>query len=241
MSEHEPEQPKREPEQQPEGEREDVEEIQELLRPDPWSLHEEVGDLYTAEISDDGQIERAEKLTLHPKVWIGCLAAYNNGTLHGDWVDAAVAGEDLVASAQRILATSPEPDAEEWAIFDFDEFGDYQVDQYDPLEHVAAIARRIEEHGHPISVWAQLHDGDEEMVAQFEDAFLGEYESAEDWAREVLDELNLDAFLKQGSIPEAIRPYVSIDYAGWARDARLSGDIDFEDAPGGGIYVFRAT
>jgi len=164
--------------------------------------------------------------------------AYNNGELHGDWVDAAVESEELVRSAQEILSRSPEPDAEEWAIFDFDEFGSYRVEQYDPLEHVARIARGIKEHGHAFAAWAELHDGDEAMLAGFEDAFLGEYESLEAWGREVLDELNLVGFLRMGAIPEAIRPYLHIDYEGWARDAELGGDVYIERVPGGGIYVF---
>lgn len=205
---------------------------------EPWARQEEVGDVYSVEITDDGRIERADKLTLRPMVWIGCLAAYNNGELHGDWVDAAVESEELVRSAQEILSRSPEPDAEEWAIFDFDEFGSYRVEQYDPLEHVARIARGIKERGHAFAAWAELHDGDEAMLAGFEDAFLGEYESLEAWGREVLDELNLDGFLRMGAIPEAIRPYLHIDYEGWARDAELGGDVYIERAPGGGIYVF---
>lgn len=205
---------------------------------EPWAHQEEVGDIYSVEIAGDGQIERADKLTLRPMVWIGCLAAYNNGELHGDWVDAAVEGEDLVRSAQEILSRSPEPDAEEWAIFDYDEFGGYRVEQYDSLEHVARVARGIREHGHAFAAWAELHDGDEAMLDGFEDAFLGQYESPEAWAREVLGDLNLDGFLRMGAIPEAIRPYLHIDYAGWARDAELGGDVYIEQAPGGGIYVF---
>ena len=238
MNERQPEQgPAPEPEQ-PAAQGSEIERIEELLRPDPWGQAEEVGDLYSAELHDDGRVEIGEKITLRPHIWIGCLAAYNNGKLHGDWVDAAVSGEELVASAKRIIASSPEPDAEEWAIFDYDDFGDYRVEQYDQLEQVASVARGIAEHGPAFACWAQLHDGDEDMLTHFEDAFLGEYGSAEDWAREVLDELNLDLFLKMGAIPETMRPYIQIDYAGWARDAELGGDIDIEDAPGGRVYVF---
>ncbi len=67
---------------------------------EPWARQEEVGDIYSAEIAEDGNIERADKLTLRPQVWIGCLAAYNNGELHGDWVDADVVGEELVSFAK---------------------------------------------------------------------------------------------------------------------------------------------
>lgn len=238
MSEKHPQQPEQQPEERCEERGDDIEQIEELLRPNPWHPREEVGDIYSAEIADDGTIERAEKLTLRPMVWIGCLAAYNNGELHGDWVDAAVEGDELVRKAQEILSRSPEPDAEEWAIFDDDEFGGYRVEQYDQLEHVARIARGIKEHGHAFAAWAELHDGDEAMLDGFEDAFLGEYESLEAWGLEVLDELNLDLFLKIGAIPEAIRPYLHIDYHGWARDAELSGDVHIASSPAGGIYVF---
>lgn len=229
MSEKQPQQPE-------EPERRDPSSADNPI--EPWARQEEVGDIYSVEINDEGQIERADKLTLRPMVWIGYLAAYNNGDLHGDWVDAAVEGNELVASANEVLSRSPEPNAEEWAIFDFDEFGTYRVEQHDSLEHVARIARGIREHGHAFSAWAELHGGDEAMLDGFEDAFLGEYESLEAWGREVLDDLNLDGFLRMGAIPDALRPYLHVDYEGWARDAELGGDVYIQETPGGGIYVF---
>lgn len=41
---------------------------------------------------------------------MACLAAYNNGKLHGCWIDAI---QDQINS---MLASSPEEDAEEYAI-----------------------------------------------------------------------------------------------------------------------------
>lgn len=188
---------------------------------------------------DDGTTERAELLQQpRPMVWIACLAAYNNGRLHGEWVDAAVEDEELLAAAQGILDTSPEPGAEEYAIFDSEEFGAFRVGEYERLETVARVARGIQEHGDAFGVWAQLHDADPDMLDNFEDAFLGEYESPEAWAREVLEGLNFDGFLRLGSIPEAIQPYLHIDYVGWARDAELGGDVHIEHTPQGRIFVF---
>lgn len=226
MSEKHPEQPSEQPKDQS-GDH------------GPWDPNEEVGDIYSVELNDDGQIERAELLRQpRPMVWIACLAAYNDGTLHGEWVDAAVDDDELQAAAHRILATSPISGAEEYAIFDSDEFGAFRVGEYERLETVAQVARGIKEHGQAFGVWAQLHDADPDMLAGFEDAFLGEYESPEAWAREVLDDLNLDGFLRMGGIPEAIRPYLHIDYAGWARDAELGGDVYIEPTPEGRIFVF---
>ena len=36
-----------------------------------------------------------------PRVWIGCLACYNEGRLVGDWYDAITADEITTASHQR--------------------------------------------------------------------------------------------------------------------------------------------
>ena len=201
----------------------------------PWARHEEVGDLYSVEVSADGTIERADKLTLRPMVWVGSLADYNAGRLHGEWVDAAVEPDQLHAAVQAILATSQEPVAEEWGIFDYDEFGAFKVGEYDSLEVVSRIALGIREHGPAFAAWAELHDGDEAMCQSFEDAYLGHYDSAEDWAREVLGDLGIEESLTKAA-PHLLG-YVQIDYTGWLRDA-TAGDVHIEEADGGGVWVF---
>lgn len=186
----------------------------------------------------EGRIERDRREEgLEPRIWVGSLADYNNGVLHGDWLDAAVDDEELLAAAQRILSGSREPDAEEWGIFDYDDFGSFKVGEYDGLEYVARVARGIAEHGAAFAAWAQLHDGDSDMLDQFEDAYLGEYESIEDWAREVLDDLGLEEALVKG-LPGSLVAYVHIDYEAWARDAVLGGDVYAEDNAGGWIWLF---
>ncbi|MEO0467721.1 MAG: antirestriction protein ArdA, partial [Pseudomonadota bacterium] len=50
-----------------------------------------------------------------PRIYVACLAAYNNGRLHGRWIDATDPHE-VWQQVSAMLAASPEPDAEEWAI-----------------------------------------------------------------------------------------------------------------------------
>jgi antirestriction protein len=184
----------------------------------PWDPNEEVGDIYSAEIGPGGQSERAERFRYpSPRIWIACLAAYNDGKLHGEWVDGAVEVEELAAAAQRVLETSSIPGVEEYAIFDSDEFGGFNVGEYERLKTVARVARGIREHGHAFAAWAELDDDDPDMLDGFDDAFLDEYESSEAWAREVSPR----RFPPPGAIPETVRPYLHIDYAGWARAAEL--------------------
>lgn len=184
--------------------------------------------------------ERRREQKYHPRIWIASLADYNAGILHGRWVDATQDTEDLEATAQEILATSREPGAEEYAIFDYDEFGSYRVQEYDRLEDVSLIARGIAEHGDVFAVWAELHDGDSAMMASFEDAYLGTYDSAEKWAEQLLDDEGIPQLLDK-AIPDDLRNYVSIDYEAWARDAQISGSIHIEDLPDGRVAVFDVT
>lgn len=175
-----------------------------------------------------------------PRLWIGSLADYNAGRLHGEWVDAAVDTETLNAAVKDILNASPEPGAEEFGIFDYEGFGTYRPGEYDPLDQVASVARGIAEHGLAFAAWAELHDGDPDMLEDFEDSYLGEFESGEDWARQLLDGHGLDDALDR-AVPEPLRSYVSIDYAAFARDADLGSEIHIERAPSGRVWIFRAT
>lgn len=176
----------------------------------------------------------------HPRIWIASLADYNAGILHGEWIDATQDPEDLEAAAQHILATSSEPGAEEYAIFDYDEFGAYRIQEYDRLDDVSLIAKGIAEHGDVFAAWAELHDGDPGMMAAFEDAYLGTYDSAEQWAEQLLDDEGIPSLLDK-AVPEDLRAYVSIDYEAWARDAQISGSIHIEDLPDGRVAVFDVT
>jgi len=53
-------------------------------------------------------------------IYVACLASYNAGTLHGAWVDldGVFDADDIQEGIDWVLATSPAPDAEEYAIHD---------------------------------------------------------------------------------------------------------------------------
>jgi len=57
------------------------------------------------------------------RIYVADLAAYNNGRLHGVWINACLDPEDIQEQVNKMLAESPEPDAEEYAIHDFEGFG----------------------------------------------------------------------------------------------------------------------
>ncbi len=57
-----------------------------------------------------------------PRIYIACLAAYNNGHLHGAWIDADQDADQIRDAIAAMLARSPVEDAEEYAIHDYEGF-----------------------------------------------------------------------------------------------------------------------
>jgi len=47
-----------------------------------------------------------------PRIYVACLTAYNNGCLHGRWIEATTPDE-IREEVRAMLAASPLPDAEE--------------------------------------------------------------------------------------------------------------------------------
>ena len=82
-----------------------------------------------------------------PRIYVACLAAYNNGRLHGRWIDADQSVDEIWSEVQAMLAASPEPGAEEWAIHDYEGFGALRLSEWESFERVSAIAAGIEQHG----------------------------------------------------------------------------------------------
>ena len=82
-----------------------------------------------------------------PKIYVACLAAYNNGRLHGEWIDADQDPWAIFDDVKKMLAASPVADAEEWAIHDFADFGGIRIEEYEGFEIVAELAAYVIKHG----------------------------------------------------------------------------------------------
>jgi antirestriction protein len=74
--------------------------------------------------------------TRQSRIYVACLASYNSGILHGQWIEATSDRDEMQAAIDAILRASPcpnvtvthpetgeeVPSAEEWAIHDYDSF-----------------------------------------------------------------------------------------------------------------------
>ena len=91
------------------------------------------------------------KTKFNPQIWVSCLAAYNNGYLHGKWIDEAQSPENIKLEIQeQVLESSPVRHfgcCEEWIICDHSDFAGYSVGEYENLDELSKVAIAIEKHG----------------------------------------------------------------------------------------------
>ncbi len=174
-----------------------------------------------------------------PAIYVASLADYNNGVLHGTWLDAARDPEVIHADIDAMLARSRDPGAEEWAIHDFEQFGSWKVHEHDSIERVSRIARNIAEHGYAYAAWVDVFDGEEASLDtdSFSEAYLGHFDSVQDYVEHMADDLGYEQELAK--LPEYLQAYTRIDYAALARDLELSGEVAAVRDPTGGVWLFR--
>jgi len=164
-------------------------------------------------------IEICKSKTLIPKIYVACLATYNNGYLHGEWIDAHQDVHDLYAEIKKIIASSPILHAEEFAIHDYEGFGDVYVGEYISLETISALADFIVEHGELGAGVLSCMNGDiDEARRVLEDCYYGEHDSEEDFAISFAEETM--------TIPDYLSFY--IDYEKMARDLFISDFFSVE-------------
>lgn len=85
--------------------------------------------------------------TATPRIYVACLAAYNNGYLHGEWIDADQDEEAIFVEIHAMLLRSPVPSAEEYAIHDYEGFHGVELKEYSAISTVVRIAAFLAEHG----------------------------------------------------------------------------------------------
>lgn len=162
------------------------------------------------------------------RIYVACLAAYNNGKLHGVWIDATQDVDDIQEQVNEMLKSSPEPDAEEWAIHDYEGFDGYSVSEYEGFEAVHNIACFIEEYpefaGELLNYFGTLDDAKKAA----EENYQGCYQSLADYAQTITEETT--------DIPAHLQYY--IDYEKLGRDMDMNGEILAIEAAHDKVYVF---
>jgi antirestriction protein len=165
-----------------------------------------------------------------PCIYVACLASYNNGRLHGMWIDATQDTDDIQSDIKYMLSYSHQEDAEEHAIHDYQGFLGLSISEYESIKKISELAQIIEEHGAAYVAYANNVGIEYATVEGFEEAYHGEHESELDFATELFDECM--------EIPYHLANY--IDYEKYSNDLFMDGYYSVSVNGNGGrcVYVF---
>lgn len=207
----------------------------------------------SGELAIDAEASREPYLRPNPRIYIADLTSSACGITHGVWCDAAREPEAIYDDIHQMLEASPFtihhfgspseiPTA--FAIHDTEHFGNRTIRSDDSIELVAKIARGIKQHGYAFAAWADVQEGDPELLDHFATAYVGHYPSLEVYVQYQLTERGDDAALEEVMRTSEVRHlkgYVGINVAAIARDLFLSGDINVYKVSaelGGGVWLF---
>ena len=149
-----------------------------------------------------------------------CLAAYNQGVHHFQWVDLEVLveeGETLAQCIEWVLASSPAAGAEEWLFSDSSGLPSYLKGEYVSTEELMSYALALPEVDQ--SNWDAYraicdYMGQAVSPESFEESYLGDVEPAE----------YVESYYHEnGEVPDYLACYV--DWEAMARDWELNGDL----------------
>ncbi len=166
--------------------------------------------------------------------YVACLAAYNNGTLHGYWIDLSLidSTEEIDEAIAYVIATSPEPGAEEYAVHDYSGLPSFLTrSEWPTWADVIEYLATLDVSGLPVPYQLLCEDHGEVVThGDFCEAYQGSYKDGEDFAYSLAEDLGHD-------IDGAKWPFSCIDWASAWRELEMS---DYWGARGddGDFHVF---
>ena len=157
-------------------------------------------------------------------LYVACLASYNNGILHGAWIEGSDL-EDLDClkeAIEAVLEASPEPGAEEYAIHDHEGLPDFLRGEWPNLSDVVDYCQQLTKCCDDTEQLAYRKACEAESQVMTKDdaleSYMGCYDSEADFAEQY--------YLERCSFPEEIQPLINhvdwgqvweceFDCAGW--------------------------
>ena len=168
--------------------------------------------------------------TATPRIYAACLASYNNGDLHGTWIDCDQDAEEINKEIKAMLELSPEEDAEEFAIHDFYQWQGIQIDEYQSIDKVAELAPLIIKYGKAFAAHYN-HYGTDSSEETFNNSYQCECESERAFIRELWEE--------NGQLKELEKLGISDHWIDWdaiARDQFIN--CYYSESVDNKVYVF---
>lgn len=181
--------------------------------------------------------------TAECRIYVACLASYNNGILYGRWIDVdGKSGDELQDEVNAMLAASPMKGAEEWAIHDSEGFGN-MVGESTSFEDVALIAEALTGDHALAFRWLVEDQGMKpaEAAEQAEEVSIYQADGVHDLAADYAQEL----FEEMGTREERDRlnqwPFTCIDWEAAGRELVIGGDVAEAEIGGERFLVTNAS
>jgi hypothetical protein len=173
----------------------------------------------------------------HVPVYMTSISEVDDIGLRGSRMDAA---EYIAAMEERIARRLgiPKFDKSSWRDgHDHTEPGFLYVGDRESLQFIADMAAGIAKHGQAFAFWVRELAGKPEALDEFERVFLGQWESAEEFAQHVLADRGVEDSERREDEESSEDP--PMDAKSWARDLRRRGEIKIVFSPEGGVWIFR--
>ena len=144
------------------------------------------------------------KDTTGPAIYVACLASYNSGHLHGAWLNLGdvprLNASDIQDGIDYVLKTSPVPNAEEYAVHDYQGIpailrnaGFLASNEHPDLEALAEWVttwQECEGNGNEGDTYREYcdHIGQAVTAEEFNDAYQGTFESEAEFAEDFYEQ-----------------------------------------------------
>jgi antirestriction protein len=139
------------------------------------------------------------------RAWIGCLASYNNGRLHGEWFDVSTDADENAANVEKVLCNSPFPNVT-------------RVDPETGAAYATAEEAYIGDYDGPAEMARQLGEyaGAQALAdaAQLEEAISERFSDADEIAAVLSQMLDGTSSVDLGDLADNAEEWISDHYAG---------------------------
>lgn len=180
-----------------------------------------------------------------PRIWVGCLACYNDGRLVGHWTDAVDydEGDYRATLPERCAGFASVPHEELW-VMDHEGFAGFLSGECSPThaQEIAEAMDKIADEGYPVAAVAAWHQysptyNDITDLDSFADAYCGEWGSGAEYA----EELTRDCAPSREAL-ELLDSWLGghVDWDAIWHDMDCSGYWT-ADAGGGNVYIFSPS
>lgn len=182
---------------------------------------------FTVPELEDAIAEHKSECDGEPSVYVGTYAKYNDGSLRGLWIDLTTFDDydEFINFCYAIHADEEDPElmAQDYECFPREWYNEGFICEED-FDHIKEYWELCEKHS--VEAVDAFMDWGGESLEHFEDCYLGEYDSEEDYAEQFIAEC-YDLERQMGGLSRYF------DYAAFARELFMY-DMHFDNG-----HVFR--